>query len=141
MGRLHTRYSPVRRSSPFDCSKSLPLDLHVLGLPLAFILSQDQTLHCKSLLILLKVYFFLIKKLTKTRFSNLPIPLKSFKELPTQFKLQKMSKFYWGCKDKTNFISLQTFFENFKLIFSKSGCKDIYIDFILPNILCIFFYF
>jgi hypothetical protein len=27
----------------------LPLDLHVLGLPLAFILSQDQTLHCKKL--------------------------------------------------------------------------------------------
>ena len=27
----------------------LPLDLHVLGLPLAFILSQDQTLHCISL--------------------------------------------------------------------------------------------
>ena len=28
----------------------LPLDLHVLGLPLAFILSQDQTLHCKCLI-------------------------------------------------------------------------------------------
>lgn len=27
----------------------LPLDLHVLSLPLAFILSQDQTLHCKNL--------------------------------------------------------------------------------------------
>ena len=27
-----------------------PFDLHVLGPPLAFILSQDQTLHCKSLL-------------------------------------------------------------------------------------------
>ena len=26
----------------------LPLGLHVLGLPLAFILSQDQTLHCMS---------------------------------------------------------------------------------------------
>jgi hypothetical protein len=26
---------------------ALPLDLHVLSLPLAFILSQDQTLHCK----------------------------------------------------------------------------------------------
>ena len=26
-----------------------PFDLHVLGLPLAFILSQDQTLHCKIL--------------------------------------------------------------------------------------------
>ena len=25
----------------------IPSDLHVLGLPLAFILSQDQTLHCK----------------------------------------------------------------------------------------------
>jgi hypothetical protein len=29
----------------------LPLDLHVLGLPLALILSQDQTLHCKIILI------------------------------------------------------------------------------------------
>ena len=27
-------------------TNSLPLDLHVLSLPLAFILSQDQTLHC-----------------------------------------------------------------------------------------------
>src|SRR5690606_23776027 len=26
----------------------IPFDLHVLGLPLAFILSQDQTLHCKN---------------------------------------------------------------------------------------------
>ena len=26
-------------------AEMLPLDLHVLGLPLAFILSQDQTLH------------------------------------------------------------------------------------------------
>ena len=43
MGRLHTRYSPVRRSPP----EVLPLDLHVLGLSLAFILSQDQTLRCK----------------------------------------------------------------------------------------------
>ena len=29
----------------------LPLDLHVLSLPLAFILSQDQTLHCKEVMI------------------------------------------------------------------------------------------
>ena len=29
-----------------------PFDLHVLGLPLAFILSQDQTLHCIKILIL-----------------------------------------------------------------------------------------
>ena len=45
-GRLHTCYAPVRRSPPVYCYTALPLDLHVLGLPLAFILSQDQTLHC-----------------------------------------------------------------------------------------------
>ncbi len=43
IGRLHTRYAPVRRSQ--KSKLFLPLDLHVLGLPLAFILSQDQTLH------------------------------------------------------------------------------------------------
>ena len=47
MGRLHTRYAPVRRSPPVYCYTVLPLDLHVLSLSLAFILSQDQTLHSK----------------------------------------------------------------------------------------------
>ena len=47
-GRLHTRYAPVRHShSP---ERELPFDLHVLGLPLAFILSQDQTLHSNKFL-------------------------------------------------------------------------------------------
>ena len=46
--RLHTRYSPVRRSSARYCYPLLPLDLHVLSLSLAFILSQDQTLHSKK---------------------------------------------------------------------------------------------
>ena len=46
IGRLHTRYSPVRRSSSQYCYLMLPLDLHVLSLSLAFILSQDQTLRC-----------------------------------------------------------------------------------------------
>ena len=50
VGRLHTRYAPVRRSPPKYCYLALPLDLHVLSLPLAFILSQDQTLHCKNCL-------------------------------------------------------------------------------------------
>ena len=45
-GMLLTRYSPFRRSPPKYCYSALPLDLHVLSLPLAFILSQDQTLHC-----------------------------------------------------------------------------------------------
>ena len=47
-GRLHTCYSPVRRSPATESKLSapLPLDLHVLSLSLAFILSQDQTLRC-----------------------------------------------------------------------------------------------
>ena len=47
-GRLPTRYSPVRRYQlPLSTEvsiRSFPLDLHVLGTPPAFILSQDQTL-------------------------------------------------------------------------------------------------
>ena len=32
--------------APVSSIATIPLDLHVLGLPLAFILSQDQTLRC-----------------------------------------------------------------------------------------------
>ena len=46
MGRLHTPYSPVRRSPPASYPAALPLDLHGLSLSLAFILSQDPTLRC-----------------------------------------------------------------------------------------------
>ena len=46
---MHTRYSPVRRSPTRYCYLSMPLDLHVLSLSLAFILSQDQTLRCYKL--------------------------------------------------------------------------------------------
>ena len=38
--------SPVRHSPPSSIATAvLPFDLHVLGLPPAFTLSQDQTLH------------------------------------------------------------------------------------------------
>ena len=51
-GRLPTRYSPVRHSVtnivlPKDSVISASFDLHVLGTPPAFILSQDQTLMFK----------------------------------------------------------------------------------------------
>ena len=38
----------LRTRAPLSlgASSQIPSDLHVLGLPLAFILSQDQTLHC-----------------------------------------------------------------------------------------------
>ena len=57
-GRLHTCYSPVRRSSSKYCYFMLPLDLHVLGLSLAFILSQDQTLLCISFFIFFEAFVF-----------------------------------------------------------------------------------
>jgi hypothetical protein len=38
----------LRTRAPVSSIATIPLDLHVLGLSLAFILSQDQTLHCKK---------------------------------------------------------------------------------------------
>ena len=59
IGKLHTRYSPVRRSPAEYCYSPLPLDLHVLSLSLAFILSQDQTLRCSNCFMsLLKIPLF-----------------------------------------------------------------------------------
>ena len=66
-GRLHTRYSPVRRSPSEYCYFMLPLDLHVLSLSLAFILSQDQTLHTKIFFIEI---FFLCSVMFRSILSN-----------------------------------------------------------------------
>ena len=43
-GRSLTCYSPVRRFTNLP-KEAFSLDLHVLGTPPAFVLSQDQTLH------------------------------------------------------------------------------------------------
>jgi hypothetical protein len=48
-GTLPTCYSPVRRSQLTEAKRTL--DLHVLSPPLAFALSQDQTLQFDSSLI------------------------------------------------------------------------------------------
>ena len=65
---MHTCYSPVRRSPAGDGKPSppLPLDLHVLSLSLAFILSQDQTLRCCYLV------FFLSKDGARAPRTTLP---------------------------------------------------------------------
>ena len=110
-GRLDTRYAPVRRSPPQYCYLVLPLDLHVLSLELAFILSQDQTLHCKISYVLLLVRFNLLKNqiyqlclltvsvsyLSKNCTTCLFIS-KSFKELFFKHLL-----FESGCKGKAYF--------------------------------------
>ena len=84
-GRLHTRYSPVRRSpSPVGKpTEMLPLDLHVLSLSLAFILSQDQTLHSMKIFILIfRPVFVPLVYIPRTRtcclfLSNLSISLRT----------------------------------------------------------------
>ena len=48
-GQIPKCYSPVRHSSPRSKLLALPFDLHVLGMPPAFNLSQDQTLQFKAL--------------------------------------------------------------------------------------------
>ena len=71
-GRLHTRYSPVRRS-PAEQSKlrsPLPLDLHVLGLSLAFILSQDQTLRCMYFVFVFSIAFTTAARLVNQRIAD-----------------------------------------------------------------------
>ncbi len=49
----------LRTRAPVSCIAAIPLNLHVLGLSLAFILSQDQTIHCKKNYLSLYKSFFL----------------------------------------------------------------------------------
>src|SRR5690606_23404928 len=51
----------------------IPFDLHVLGLPLAFILSQDQTLHCKMKCKTLTIY--LNNQNCLFLYSSVPVPV------------------------------------------------------------------
>ena len=71
---MHTRHSPVRRSSAAYCYALLPLDLHVLGLPLAFILSQDQTLRCNEDLLTL-LFFRILAVFNCVRLPVFPLNL------------------------------------------------------------------
>ena len=118
-GRLHTRYAPVRRSPAAHCWAPLPLDLHVLSLPLAFILSQDQTLHCKNCLLLPLTRLVspppgLCPEVSDTRYLIFPI-------VSMYFCFQGASLFHCrspvesGCKDTTIFRNTKIFFHFFFL--------------------------
>ena len=88
------------------CYTLLPLDLHVLSLPLAFILSQDQTLHCKRVMtIALKI---LLEKLTVLVFN-----INVAKTYPRYLKYQsavasKLSKIFIDV-DSISFVLLVRF--------------------------------
>ena len=52
VGYIRVTHPCAGRHQTLQAIFMLPLDLHVLSLPLAFILSQDKTLHCKNKLFL-----------------------------------------------------------------------------------------
>ena len=110
----------------------LPLDLHVLSLPLAFILSQDQTLHC------IKVYIILSLSLTLIILSKELTLLDKLYFLGTCFLYSNQS-FQWtsqfllrdpfferGCKG-THYFQTSKLFWNFfsKFLFSHHSCASL----------------
>ena len=103
IGRLHTRYSPVRRSPPMYCYTVLPLDLHVLSLSLAFILSQDQTLRCLNCYILCSEFVFIFKLLTVLIFNTCTTCW--YVNLSKNFRFL----FDCGCKGKDFFLTTKFF--------------------------------
>ena len=120
-GWLHTCYSPVRRSPPGYCYPVLPLDLHVLSLSLAFILSQDQTLHTK---IIFQKSYLAGSCVHESRLASIPIHARYvcssqyLKELFISCFLSlsifpPVSPLESGCKGKTCF----SFSKLFKLFF------------------------
>ena len=112
MGRLHTRYAPVRRSPARYCYRLLPLDLHVLSLPLAFILSQDQTLHCKN------CSFTFLTRLRVSHIYSICMPTHAISFFSS---VSNIARFFFnrrffgesGCKDTTFFQYAKIFFQKF----------------------------
>ncbi len=161
-GWLHTCYSPVRRSPAKYCYSPLPLDLHVLSLSLAFILSQDQTLHGKSYLQKFcsgRVMCFMNLDYRRFRFTLATFcSFQYLKELffsifispsPDPLSLRSES----GCKGKACFsfsklfkLFFQTFFPSPRLtsfpraLSLESGCKDKAMIPPFPNFFTIIFH-
>ena len=117
---LRTR-APVAVNS--IATVTLPLDLHVLGLPLAFILSQDQTLHCKSLFFIF-ISCLMLKEIINfscLNFLKEHIPYFIFADkksnrtpphhlhFPTHFRSSNRFRSNCGCKGRNYFLIYQTF--------------------------------
>ena len=159
-GWLHTCYSPVRRSPAKYCYSPLPLDLHVLSLSLAFILSQDQTLHTK--IIFQKSYLAgsCVHRIStrvdsdsrSLRFVHLNILKNSFFHLVAPV-IPSCPPLESGCKGKACFsfsklfkLFFQTFFPVPRLtsfpraLSLESGCKDKAMIHHFPNFFTVFFH-
>ena len=130
IGKLHTRYSPVRRSPAEYCYSPMPLDLHVLSLSLAFILSQDQTLRCwNCFMSLLKIPSFLQVQVLLTVFILNTCTTVVY-VIFSKNSSQSVSCETW-CKGKDFYFYLPNFFEVFfDLFFRKTSGRisDICLD-------------
>ena len=132
---MHTRYSPVRRSPSPYCYGTLPLDLHVLGLSLAFILSQDQTLRCKIVFSCSLDFRYLSSVdglaccFPVFPFRLSPILQRSLSSCPLR-ALRRLRLSFCGCKGKTFFRIRKPFFKFFfprprpLRLPLESGCKS-----------------
>ena len=105
----------------------LPLDLHVLGLPLAFILSQDQTLHCKKSFNILACFSKALNSKTLNIFERIQL-LHYFKEhivrdivLGTSHRLS----FKADCKGKDFFLTSKLFQKKFSKIFQSQSISEL----------------
>ena len=101
---------------------SLPLDLHVLSLPLAFILSQDQTLHCTSFILyssstiltssslkgIYALMYFVLPYTSHTFFKYAACLYHYFNQLPLRYKPLEASE--TGCKYRSEFLLYQNLF-------------------------------
>ena len=135
-----TRYAPLRRSPSIKPESliMLPLDLHVLSLPLAFILSQDQTLHCIIFYITLSLsltLYFLIpinKRINASRFFLVflgtcflySIKSSLFNELVVS--LCEGPFFERGCKGTLYFLISKFFLKNFSFfVFQRQSFQEL----------------
>ena len=121
----------------------LPLDLHVLSLQLAFILSQDQTLHCKSIF---NDFKFLIRTISPfcsvQDDSNLSLPIiisidgSSFtRNLTISCQASLLYYLYCLCNSIIDRLSIRL-----TDFLSESGCKGKNFIAYLPNIFESFFF-
>ena len=138
--RFHTRYSPVRRSPSAYCYAMLPLDLHVLSLSLAFILSQDQTLHGMNFICFFscpgvprRACGFFLSRRPAARLRVIPdaprllLVFLTFQYLKELFLLRLLPRPFFrgesGCKDKHFLPSLPNFPATFFKVFSKAPLR------------------
>ena len=108
----------------------LPLDLHVLSLSLAFILSQDQTLRCLNCFIILAPEsVIVVQSHTFWRYQSgklIFLILVLLVELCKSLKeLLSLSFLDCGCKGKDFFLTSKFFGEKFSSFFSQADLRAV----------------